>query len=153
MKHFVYGIIFIILTSCGQDYIKSEPQAENMKVEEPKIISETFDDEIITSLYEKLDAEFEIPFKQNHLEKFLKNRNILHLKEGKEFEKQILFEDFDCTCYDKLNISYSDNRFFLDINVQLFVKELDWCPESTYSYSFQIVNHKITDLKLEFMAG
>jgi hypothetical protein len=29
--------------------------------------------------------------------------------------------------------------------------DLDWCPES--SYSFQVVNRKITDLRLDFMAG
>lgn len=155
MKHFVFGIIFIILTSCGQADIKSEPQTENLKVEEPKIKSEIFDDEIITSLYEKLNSEFDIDFNQNHLESILKNRDILSLKEGEEFEKEMLFEDFKCDCLDKIRISYNeaDDRFILWVYEEFYEADLDWCPESSYSYSFQIANHKITDLKLDFMAG
>ena len=155
MKHFVFGIIFITLASCGQKDIKNEKQTENFKVEEPKIKSEIFDDEIITSLYEKLNSKFDIDFKQNHLESILKNRDILSLKKGEEFEKEMLFEDFKCDCIDKIRISYTgvDDRYTLLIDEEIYVANLDWCPESSYSYSFQVVNNKITDLKLDFMAG
>ncbi|MDO6435851.1 hypothetical protein Q4534_00465 [Cyclobacterium sp. 1_MG-2023] len=155
MKHFAFGLTFIIMTSCGQADIQSGPQADNLKVEEPNIKSETFDDEIITLLYEKLDSGFDIDFKQNHLESILKNLDILSLKEGEEFEKEMLFEDYKCDCLDKIKIYYdkADDRFILWVYEEFYETDLDWCPETSYSYSFQIVNHKITDLKLDFMAG
>ena len=65
----------------------------------------------------------------------------------------MLFENFECDCYDRIKISYSDTRFILWIDEEFYEKDLDWCPESSYSYSFKIEDKKITDLKLDFMAG
>lgn len=155
MKHFVVGLFIIILASCGQADTQSESKAENLTVENSNVKSETFDDEIIASLYEKLDSGFEIDFKQPHLESLLRNRDIMSLREGQEFEKEMLFEDFNCDCLDKIRISYSqaDDRFNLWIYEEFYTADLDWCPESSFSYSFQIVDHEIIDLKLDFMAG
>ena len=53
----------------------------------------------------------------------------------------------------KISYSQSESRFILFVYEEFYEEELDWCPESSYSYSFGIKNLKIVDLKLDFMAG
>lgn len=142
------GILVVVLF-CGRVYVV------HLKGQEPSAKSELFDEEIITALYAELDAEFYIGFKQSHLEILLRNRDMMSLRAGEVFEEELLFEDFECDCLDKMRVSYAkaDKRFVLWIYEEIYEADLDWCPESTYSYSFQIENHKVTDLKLDFMAG
>lgn len=112
-----------------------------------------FDQNLVQQLYNELKSNFEIGFTQKHLNSALIGLKISELKKGKEFEKEMLFENFKCECYDNIKISYSENRYRLWIYEEFYEKDLDWCPESNYSYSFTIANDKITDLKLDFMAG
>jgi hypothetical protein len=112
-----------------------------------------FDQDLVEQLYNNLKSDFEIGFKQKHLNSILDDIKISELKNGEEFEKEMLFENFECKCYDKIKISYSDKRYILWIYEEFYEKDLEWCPESSYSYSFTIVNKKITDLRLDFMAG
>ncbi|WP_156109273.1 hypothetical protein [Polaribacter sp. Hel1_85] len=112
-----------------------------------------FDNNLVEKLYKNLKSNFEIDFELSHLNNALNGIKMSELKNGKIFEKEMLFENFNCECYDKITISYSENRFLLDIYEEFFEKELDWCPESSYRYSFKIVNKTISDLKLDFMAG
>jgi len=121
--------------------------------EEPE--TSTFSPSLIQSLNLKLSKQFEIDFQETHLVELLNGINLEELKNGKEYEKEFLFEDFECDCFDKIKISYSnqDGRFNLWVYEEFFEEGLDWCPESSYSYSFKIDNNKIVDLQLDYMAG
>lgn len=116
---------------------------------------ELFDQDLNKSLYEKLNSEFEIHFSLKDLNSVLNGVKIGELKKGKEIEKVMLFENFKCDCYDKIKISYSqsENRFILFIYEEAFVEDLDWCPESSYCFSFNLKNNKIIDLRMDFIAG
>ncbi|WP_320815370.1 hypothetical protein [Flavobacterium sp.] len=117
--------------------------------------NELFDQDLNKSLYKKLNSEFKIHFSLNNLNSVLNGVKIEELKKGKEIEKEMLFENFKCDCYDKIKISYSqsENRFILFIYEEAFVEDLDWCPESSYYYSFDVKNNKIIDLRMDFIAG
>lgn len=114
-----------------------------------------FETSLIESLYGSLKSQFDIDFEKNHLNDLLQNVNIERLKNGLQIEKDFLFENFDCDCFDKMKISYSvkDRRFVLWVYEEYYDKDLDWCPESSFSYSFIIEENKITDLRHDFMAG
>ena len=89
------------------------------------------------------------------MEDFLKDVKIEDLKNGKEFEKEVLFENFDCECKDRLKISYdkSTKVFILQIHEASFVKDLDWCPEHSYIGSFKIKGNKIINIVFNLIAG
>jgi hypothetical protein len=145
-RHILLTAIVFAIVSCGQS------SRENVTTTSPADI-QVFDKALIFSLYQKLQSDFEVYFEEKHLDKLLLNQDIQSLKNGTTIEKEMLFESFECDCYDKLRISYSDDRFVLWVYVEFYEEDLDWCPESAYSYSFLIENHEITDLKLDFMAG
>ena len=143
---------------------KTELKVENRKDSERNRINDTLqsnsnlqivklDRDLIDKLYENLKSNFEIDFELSHLNNALNGIKLSELKSGKVFEKEMLFEDFECECLDKITISYSENRYLLDIYEEFYEKELDWCPESSYRYSFKITDENISDLKLDFMAG
>lgn len=145
----------VLLLSCKQKENRKDNILEEKLTLESKIEVETvkFDHNLIEQLYNNLKSDFEIHFGLSHLSDVLNDISISELKNGKEFEKEMLFENFECDCYDRIKISYSDTRFILWIDEEFYEKDLDWCPESSYSYSFKIEDKKITDLKLDFMAG
>ncbi len=145
-RHILLTAIVFTIVSCGQS------STENVTTTSPADI-QVFDKALISSLYQKLQSDFEVYFEEKHLDKLLLNQDIQPLKNGATIEKEMLFESFECDCYDKLRISYSDDRFVLWVYVEFYEEDWDWCPESTYSYSFLIENHEIIDLKLDFMAG
>jgi len=115
-----------------------------------------FDAKLTSQLYSQLITNFKsaIGFKESHLTELLTDISIPELKQGKSVEKKMLFEDFQCECYDQMKLSYSntDNRFILHVYEEFFNKKLDWCPESSSTYSFEILENKISDLKLDFSA-
>jgi hypothetical protein len=174
-KHLLTSIVIIVLiVSCKQKGTQNIEISEQKSTTELKagtenkidkkqnLIKDTlkpefeirkFDQNLVEQLYNNLKSNFEIDFKQKHLNNVLDGVKISELNDGKEFEKEMLFENFNCECYDKIRISYSDKRYILWIYEAFYEKDLDWCPESSYSYSFTIVKDKITDLKLDFMAG
>ncbi|MDG4716197.1 hypothetical protein [Winogradskyella marincola] len=169
-------IILTLIVSCKQKEVKNvessqqRPTTElNAKTEQSvqenektkKEITENnfesnsleFDKNLIEQLHKNLKSNFEIDFELNHLNNALNGIKLSELKSGKVFEKEMLFEDFECECLDKITISHSENRYLLDIYEEFYEEELDWCPESSYRYSFKIADNKISDLKLDFMAG
>ena len=77
------------------------------------------------------------------------------MKNGKVIEKKFLFEDIKCNCNDRLSISYNKENQYFELNVyeEFFEKDLDWCPESSYSFTFKFENNKISDVKLLHLAG
>lgn len=140
-KHLLLPLLSIfILSSCS---LTEEPGTSN------------FSPSLIQSLHLKLSEQFEIDFQESHLIELLSGINLEELKNGKEYEKEFLFEDFQCDCFDKIKISYSsqDDRINLWVYEEFFEEGLDWCPESSYSYSFIIENNDIVDLQLDYMAG
>ena len=54
-----------------------------------------------------------------------------------------------------MDLSYDNKQdaFILYIYEETYVEDMDWCPESTYQYSFKIKDQKATSVKLEFLAG
>ena len=71
------------------------------------------------------------------------------------FEKEVLFENFDCDCKDKMQISYdkSTKVFIIQIYEASFVKDLDWCPEHSYIGYFKIIVDRIVNTKFNLIAG
>ena len=137
MKKIILASLILIFVSC-----KSE---------------EKFEKDSIKKLYKSLKehSEFESDLKENSLVQFLHNISIPELKKGRKVESESLFENFKCDCRDKLSISYSKEKelFELKIDESFFEKELDWCPETTYVFSFKMENNKITEVKLHQIAG
>ncbi|MBP6039872.1 MAG: hypothetical protein KA523_06720 [Flavobacterium sp.] len=89
------------------------------------------------------------------MDDFLKDIKIEDLKNGKEFEKEVLFENFDCDCKDRIKISYNITygSFILEVSEATYVKDLDWCPEHSYLGSFKIKENKIVNAKFSLIAG
>lgn len=118
---------------------------------------EKFQENTIKKLYVELkkNKEFESDLTENILIEFLENVNISEIKQGKEIEKKLIFENFKCSCLDELKITYSkkNNRFELRIYEEFFEEDIDWCPETTYFFSFKIQDEKILELKLEGISG
>ena len=155
MKTHTLIVILFLIFSCKQKENQKVKIAEQNQTIELNQQKEIFDQNLINSLYGELKSKFEIDFSRKHLTSLLNGISVTELKNGKEFEKEMLFEVFKCECYDKIKISYSqsESRFILFVYEEFYEEELDWCPESSYSYSFGIKNLKIVDLKLDFMAG
>jgi len=118
-------------------------------------LSQNFNKSQIKSLFEKFNKQTQTPFSYKILEDFLKDIKIEDLKKGKEFEKEVLFENFDCECKDVMKISFDKaaKTFILKINEASFVKDLDWCPEHSYIGSFKIENNKIVNTEFNLVAG
>jgi len=118
---------------------------------------EHFDASVVSDLYSQLSSlsEGELSFDKNLLSGFLAEVDVVEVKNGNVFEKKVLFESFDCDCFDKLSLSFDKEtgRYTLLIYEEIFIEELDWCPESSYGYSFAIKNQKLLDFRLDFMAG
>ena len=138
MKKLFFGFsILILLSSCN--------------------LNKKFEKHTVEKLYVELKKEknFESDLNETMLFEFLKNVNIAELKKGKKIEQDYFFESFKCDCQDKLSISYSNenNKFELNIYEESFEKDLDWCPETTYLFSFQIESTEIKNVMLEQIAG
>jgi len=117
--------------------------------------SQNFNTYQIKTLFDSFNKQSKTPFNYKVLEDFLKDVKIEDLKKGKEFEKEVLFENFDCECKDKLEISYdkSTKFFILKIHEASFVKDLDWCPEHSYIGFFKIKGNKIVNTEFNLIAG
>lgn len=118
-------------------------------------LGQNFNKSQIKILFEKFNKQTQTPFSYKILEDFLKDIKIEDLKKGKEFEKEVLFENFDCECKDVMKISYDKTlkTFILKINEASFVKDLDWCPEHSYIGSFEIKENKIVNAEFNLVAG
>ena len=118
-------------------------------------LGQNFNKSQIKSLFEKFNNQSQTPFSYKILEDFLKDIKIEDLKKGKEFEKEVLFENFDCECKDVMKISFdkTSKTFILKINEASFVQDLDWCPEHTYIGSFKIKEDKIVNTEFNLVAG
>lgn len=118
-------------------------------------LSQNFNNSQIKILYKEFNNQSQTPFSHKILENFLKDIEIEDLKKGKEFEKEVLFENFDCECKDVMKISYdkTSKTFILKINEASFVKDLDWCPEHSYVGSFKIKENKIVNTEFNLVAG
>lgn len=117
--------------------------------------SQNFNSSQTKILFEKFNKQSRTPFSYKILADFLNNIKIEDLKKGKEFEKEILFENFTCECKDKMKIYYdkSTKVFILQIHETSFVKDLDWCPEHFYIGSFKIKDNKIVNTEFNLIAG
>jgi hypothetical protein len=109
----------------------------------------------VKTLFDKFNEQSQTPFKYKVLEDFLKDVKIEDLKKGNVFEKEVLFENFDCDCKDKMQISYdkSTKVFIIQIYEASFVKDLDWCPEHSYIGTFKIIDDRIVNTKFNLIAG
>ncbi|HLO74360.1 MAG TPA: hypothetical protein VK164_10525 [Flavobacterium sp.] len=118
-------------------------------------LSQNFNKSQIKILFEKFNKQSQTPFSYKILEDFLKDIKIEDLKKGKTFEKEVLFENFDCECKDVMKISYdkTSKTFILKIQEATFVKDLDWCPEHSYVGSFKIKDNKIINTGFYLIAG
>ncbi len=117
--------------------------------------SQNFNTSQIKTLFDSFNKQSQTPFNYKVLEDFLKDVKIEDLKNGKEFEKEVLFENFDCECKDRLKISYDKSKkvFILQIHEASFVKDLDWCPEHSYIGFFKIKGNKIVNTEFNLIAG
>jgi hypothetical protein len=144
---FCFGII---VSSCETN----ESTVNSTEVKPEKII---FDSRFAEDLYGKLEAASEdaVNFSQQQLIDFLKIADPTELKNGNSYQTELLFEPFDCNCMDEITISYDEKQeaFILYIYDEAYVEDMDWCPESSYQYSFGIKDQKAIDVKLEFLAG
>ena len=117
--------------------------------------SQDFDETKTKMLFDKFNEQSVTPFNHKTLNAFLGAIKIEELKSGKEVEQEVLFEDFDCECKDKLKISYykKDNSFILYIHEESYIEDLDWCPEHTYQGVFEIKNNDIINVKFKLITG
>lgn len=118
-------------------------------------LSQNFNTSQIKILFEEFNKQTQTPFSYKILEDFLKDIKIEDLKKGKEFEKEVLFENFDCECKDVMKISCdkTSKTFILKINEASFVKDLDWCSEHSYIGSFKFKENKIVNAEFNLVAG
>ena len=109
----------------------------------------------VKTLFDNFNEQSQTPFKYKVLEDFLNDVKIEDLKKGNVFEKEVLFENFDCDCKDKMQISYNKSTkvFIIQIYEASFVKDLDWCPEHSYIGSFKIIDDRIVNTKFNLIAG
>lgn len=140
----------IIISSCETN----EPTVTSTEVTPEKII---FDSRFAEDLYGKLEASSEdaIGFSQQQLIDFLKVTDPEELKKGNSYGAELLFESFECNCLDEISISYDANKdaFIISVYEEAYVEDLDWCPESSYEYSFGIQDQKAVNVKFDFLAG
>ena len=116
-----------------------------------------FDADLSENLYKEMEASSEgvLSFSQQQLSDLLKIADPAELKNGNSYAVELFFEPFECNCLDKMDLSYDNKQdaFILYIYEETYVEDMDWCPESTYQYSFKIKGQKATNVKLEFLAG
>lgn len=114
-----------------------------------------FNESLKKDLFDKLNAKEKTSFSYKNLSDLLSLTNINDLEIGAVVEKEFLFENFKCNCNDTMKLSYNREKqlFVLLIYEKSYEKDLDWCPESAYSYSFKITDNKISNVKKEFIAG
>ena len=116
-----------------------------------------FDADLSENLYKEMEASSEgvLSFSQQQLSDLLKIADPAELKNGNSYAVELLFEPFECNCLDKMDLSYDNKQdaFILYIYEETYVEDMDWCPESSYQYSFGIKDQKAIDVKLEFLAG
>ena len=100
-------------------------------------------------------SEGSVSFSQQQLIDFLKAANPEELKNGSSHESELLFEPIECDCLDRMSLSYDQNQdaFILGIYEETYVEDMDWCPESTYQYSFGVKNQQAINVSFEFLAG
>ena len=140
----------ILLSSCE----RNDANANSKKAASSKI---EFDTDFAQDLYEKLikASEGSVSFSQQQLIDFLKTASPEELKNGNSYESELLFESIECDCLDRISMSYDENQdtFILGIYEETYVEDMDWCPESTYQYSFGVKNQKAINVSFEFLAG
>lgn len=116
-----------------------------------------FDENEVIKLYLEIknDNNLDSELSEQILLDFFKEVSIFDLKKGKTFEREILFEDYNCDCIDRISILYNKSTSRIELNVyeEFFEKDLDWCPETSFMFSFKLEKNNITDIKLEFIAG
>ena len=142
-----FGILF---SSCETN----DASANSKKTASSEI---EFDADFARDLYEKLmkASEGSVSFSQQQLIEFLKAANPEELKNGNSYESELLFESIKCDCLDQMSLSYDQNQdaFILGIYEETYVEDMDWCPESTYQYSFGVKNQQAINVSFEFLAG
>jgi hypothetical protein len=118
-------------------------------------LSQNFNKSQIKTLFDSFNKQSKTPFNYKVLDDFLKDIKIEDLKKGKEVEKEVLFENFDCDCKDRIKISYNRTygAFILEVSEATYVKDLDWCPEHSYIGSFKIKGNKIINIVFNLIAG
>ena len=153
--NFIKSIILpfcIVLTAISCNTNDDDPVSTTEK--SIKII---FDANFSENLYKEMEASSEgaLSFSQQQLSDLLKVANPTELKKGNSYQTELRFESFECNCLDKMQLSYDKKQgaFILFIYEETYVEDLDWCPESTYQYSFKIIDQKVTNMTLEFLAG
>ena len=116
-----------------------------------------FDADFTQDLYEKImkASEDSVTFSQQQLIDFLKTANPEEVKNGNSYESELLFESIECDCLDQMSLSYDENQdaFILGIYEEIYVEDMDWCPESAYQFSFGVKNQKAINVSFEFLAG
>jgi hypothetical protein len=151
--------IFVLTTvtfSCSQNQNESETSSANKPEASLNSDPDTFNHVLVADLYEKLAGESPVSYSREHLALAVQGIGLADLKAGKEVEKEILFEEnCNCNCYDKIRIAYDAERqrYVLHIYEEFYEPDMDWCPESSWQYSFNIEDNQIIDLNLDFMAG
>jgi hypothetical protein len=117
--------------------------------------SQNFNKTQIKSLFDAFNKQSQTTFSYKVLENFLKDVNIENIKKGNVFEKEVLFENFECDCKDRMKISFdkSTKVFIIQIYEASFVKDLDWSPEHSYIGSFKIIDDRIENTKFNLIAG
>lgn len=137
MKNLIFTSLFLIFVSCSP--------------------IENFEKNTVEKLYAELkkQKDFKSDLTENTLIEFLQNVNILKLKNGEKIEQEYLFEKFECNCRDKISIQYSNenDQFELNVYEEYFEKDIDWCPETSYFFSFKLNNSQVENVKLEQIAG
>ena len=115
----------------------------------------TFDENIKKELFDKLNTKGKTSFSYKNLSDLLSFTTIDEVKKGLEIEQTFVFEGFDCNCKDTMKFYYDKDKQMNLIYVyeETYDADEDWCPETTYFYSFKIVDDKIVDVKKEMVAG
>lgn len=155
-------LLFIALLSCS---IETETHEEPIEVPEPVVSHEQkeepetnpfeFTEETISTLYDSLDTRFDVEFELDDLQRLFRKVEPVELAQGNEFWYEFLIEDFECDCVDRLKIRYDDSSemFELALYTELYIEDLDWCPEHTIGYGFKFKNGVISDTQVLFEAG
>ena len=150
-KYISLALTFAILFSSCES---NDASANSKKTASSEIY---FDADFAQDLYEKLikASEGSVSFSQQQLIDFLKTASPEELKNGNSYESELLFESIECDCLDRISMSYDENQdvFILGIYEETYVEDMDWCPESTYQYSFGVKNQKAINVSFEFLAG
>ena len=116
-----------------------------------------FDEAEIVKLYHEIKNNngLDSDLSEQILLNFFKEVSISDLKNRNSFEKELFFEECKCYCKDKLSISFNKSTELFELNVyeEFFENDLDWCPETSFMFSFKLEHNNISNIKLEFIAG